>query len=88
MKTSATVGPLVFALVICSWSVASAQVLRWKLDAGDQFDVAITQNSTINTEVNTRKVEMRTELLVELLWDVQTVKDDRASIEVSYRRVQ
>jgi len=56
----------------------AAQLLRWKLQPGQQFQVQVTQNSKTETTVNNRTVKMSLDLLMDMTWDVESV--DQAGV--------
>jgi hypothetical protein len=67
---------------------ATAEEIRWKLTAGEQLEVTLTQKSESTAVCQTIERKTSTEIQLELEWKVTAAKDDQITLEQTIRRIQ
>lgn len=64
-----------------------AQELSWKFETGDRFDIQMDQATRVQTVVDRRVVEQKTEMGLTITWQVIDKEDDLAVIRQTIDRV-
>ncbi|MCE9524730.1 MAG: hypothetical protein K8R36_01600 [Planctomycetales bacterium] len=79
---------LSLAILLITASPALAQkTLRWKLKAGDQLQVNVTQQKTATTTIAGKPVKMTEEMTFETLWSVDSADEKQAKITQTVKRL-
>lgn len=81
---------LMLAVVfLCLSSELSAQSkpLKWKLAAGDRFEVTLNQTSSADSRIDSRKTLIENATTLKMNWDVQSVVKGTATIAQSFQGI-
>jgi hypothetical protein len=73
-------------LVLCPISIRGDE-FKWKLNAGDEFRVAISQESTVTTKYEARNRPLTNKTELELNWTVTSIENEIAVIEQKISRI-
>ncbi|MGI8980505.1 MAG: hypothetical protein ACR2FY_14855 [Pirellulaceae bacterium] len=79
---------LVVAIICCAASPALAQkTLRWKLAAGDQLQVNVSQQTTSTVTIASKPVKTTMEMTLETLWSVDSADQEQIKITQAVKRL-
>ncbi|MFN0019414.1 MAG: hypothetical protein ACKVP0_14205 [Pirellulaceae bacterium] len=74
-------------LLITASPVLAQKTLRWKLKAGEQLQVNVTQQKTATTTIAGKPVKMTEEMTFETLWSVDSADEKQAKITQTVKRL-